>query len=162
MCPNGTGQVGCGPQEEFRACSDIAIVDSTGAADETPFDNEIETDEVPGKGEHDSTGTEVEGEWWFLLIIIVFATLLIVLATLFIIYFYFYQRETFKDWWEQHRMISVISNNSQEKQFHFWKTFKDSNKLRFWRSNSVEAEKEKTYSIPQPVPPPRTKRVSKV
>ncbi|CAG9821461.1 unnamed protein product [Phaedon cochleariae] len=24
-CPNGTGAVGCGPQEEFRACADIAI-----------------------------------------------------------------------------------------------------------------------------------------
>ena len=25
MCPNGTGKVGCGPQEEFRGCSDIRI-----------------------------------------------------------------------------------------------------------------------------------------
>lgn len=25
MCPDGTGAVGCGPQEEFRACSDISI-----------------------------------------------------------------------------------------------------------------------------------------
>lgn len=25
MCDNGTGAVGCGPQEEFRACSDISI-----------------------------------------------------------------------------------------------------------------------------------------
>ncbi|XP_044261454.1 uncharacterized protein LOC123009310 [Tribolium madens] len=24
-CPNGTGAVGCGPQEEFRACADITI-----------------------------------------------------------------------------------------------------------------------------------------
>ncbi|KAF2894295.1 hypothetical protein ILUMI_11887, partial [Ignelater luminosus] len=24
-CPNGTEQVGCGPQEEFRACADITI-----------------------------------------------------------------------------------------------------------------------------------------
>lgn len=26
-CANGTGAVGCGPQEEFRACADIAIED---------------------------------------------------------------------------------------------------------------------------------------
>lgn len=25
MCSDGTGAVGCGPQEEFRACSDISI-----------------------------------------------------------------------------------------------------------------------------------------
>lgn len=25
MCEDGTGAVGCGPQEEFRACSDISI-----------------------------------------------------------------------------------------------------------------------------------------
>lgn len=25
MCSNGTGAMGCGPQEEFRACADIAI-----------------------------------------------------------------------------------------------------------------------------------------
>merc|ERR1712117_359284 len=24
-CPDGSGQVGCGPQEEFRACADISI-----------------------------------------------------------------------------------------------------------------------------------------
>ena len=37
MCPNGTGAVGCGPQEEFRACADVAVVDSTGEADGTPL-----------------------------------------------------------------------------------------------------------------------------
>jgi hypothetical protein len=25
ICPDGSGQVGCGPQEEFRACSDVTI-----------------------------------------------------------------------------------------------------------------------------------------
>ncbi|XP_063625634.1 uncharacterized protein LOC134797342 [Cydia splendana] len=25
-CPDGTGKLGCGPQEEFRGCSDIAIL----------------------------------------------------------------------------------------------------------------------------------------
>lgn len=25
MCDDGTGAVGCGPQEEFRACSDVSI-----------------------------------------------------------------------------------------------------------------------------------------
>ena len=28
--------MGCGPQEEFRACSDVAITKSDGSADNTP------------------------------------------------------------------------------------------------------------------------------
>ena len=35
-CKNGTGKVGCGPQEEFRACSDITITDEDGSADSAP------------------------------------------------------------------------------------------------------------------------------
>ena len=35
-CKNGTGAVGCGPQEEFRACSDVAITNPDGSADNTP------------------------------------------------------------------------------------------------------------------------------
>ncbi|KAJ8317043.1 hypothetical protein KUTeg_004947 [Tegillarca granosa] len=33
-CPNGKGGVGCGPQEEFYGCADIAILDDcTGVVD---------------------------------------------------------------------------------------------------------------------------------
>jgi hypothetical protein len=35
-CSNGTEAVGCGPQEEFRACADITITEPDGTADETP------------------------------------------------------------------------------------------------------------------------------
>ena len=35
-CPNGTEAVGCGPQEEFRACADITITEADGTADESP------------------------------------------------------------------------------------------------------------------------------
>ncbi|CAB4058180.1 unnamed protein product [Lepeophtheirus salmonis] len=38
MCKNGTGAVGCGPQEEFRACSDITITELDGSADDTAND----------------------------------------------------------------------------------------------------------------------------
>lgn len=34
-CNNGTEAVGCGPQEEFRACSDVTITESDGSADDT-------------------------------------------------------------------------------------------------------------------------------
>merc|ERR1712098_674476 len=36
VCEDGTGKVGCGPQEEFRACSDISITDINGLADNKP------------------------------------------------------------------------------------------------------------------------------
>ena len=35
-CKNGTGKVGCGPQEEFRACSDITITDEDGSVNSAP------------------------------------------------------------------------------------------------------------------------------
>lgn len=35
-CGNETGAVGCGPQEEFRACSDIRVEDSQGRASGEP------------------------------------------------------------------------------------------------------------------------------
>jgi len=58
ICENGTGAVGCGPQEEFRACADVEIVDSHGTADETPFYNEIPTHEENKTKEETSAPTE--------------------------------------------------------------------------------------------------------
>ncbi|XP_043194408.1 uncharacterized protein LOC122366323 isoform X2 [Amphibalanus amphitrite] len=37
-CGNGTEGIGCGPQEEFRACADVRIVDEAGEFDETRYD----------------------------------------------------------------------------------------------------------------------------
>ena len=34
-CSNGTESVGCGPQEEFRACSDVSITTADGYSDAT-------------------------------------------------------------------------------------------------------------------------------
>ena len=36
MCEDGSGRVGCGPQEEFRACSDVSIRAEDGSADSVP------------------------------------------------------------------------------------------------------------------------------
>ena len=35
-CPDGTGRNGCGPQEQFRACSDIRITEDGVAEETTP------------------------------------------------------------------------------------------------------------------------------
>lgn len=160
MCANGTGLVGCGPQEEFRACADVAIVDSAGEADETPYiPNEIEK-EVSKDLESGKKPEEDHSELWFLLVIIVITTLLLVLATFSFIYFYFYKREAVKEWWEQ-KHLPMFHKNPQETQF--WKTFKaEGNRFVPWRTGDTDpVKKEKNYAIPQPVPPPRTKRGNK-
>ncbi|KAK6627458.1 hypothetical protein RUM44_009935 [Polyplax serrata] len=136
MCANGTGLVGCGPQEEFRACADVAIVDSAGEADETPYiPNEIEK-EVSKDLESGKKPEEDHSELWFLL------------------------REAVKEWWEQ-KHLPMFHKNPQETQF--WKTFKaEGNRFVPWRTGDTDpVKKEKNYAIPQPVPPPRTKRGNK-
>ena len=51
ICKNGTGAVGCGPQEEFRACADVAIEDASGGADETPYEEVTEENIIPDSDE---------------------------------------------------------------------------------------------------------------
>lgn len=88
MCANGTGAVGCGPQEEFRACADVVIVNSAGEADGTPLapeDVDVETpvDGTPAPKSHDS------GSGLFVLLIALCA--LAGSATVFsLMYLYFY------------------------------------------------------------------------
>lgn len=94
-CENGTGAVGCGPQEEFRACADVEIVDASGSADETPFDNEIPTYEDNKNKEQTSISTEdtpvpVPATDWWLITVIAACTLIAVATTLALVYFYYY------------------------------------------------------------------------
>lgn len=154
MCPNGTGLVGCGPQEEFRACADVAILDSSGEADETPYiPNEIET-EVPKDTDTGEKPKEGQTEWWFLLVVIIL-TIFLVLATFFLIYFYFYKWKTVKEWWEQ-KHLPVFHQSPRE--ITFWKTISLLDKK---RTNENPIVKVENFVPPQPVPPPRTKRINK-
>ncbi|PSN43757.1 hypothetical protein C0J52_06412 [Blattella germanica] len=94
-CENGTGAVGCGPQEEFRACADVEIVDSTGAADETPFDNEIPTQEENKDSEQTSTPTSetptpVSTTDWWLVTVIAACAFIAVATMLALVYLYYY------------------------------------------------------------------------
>ena len=40
-CDNGTESIGCGPQEEFRSCADIAIHSADGEILLHPFEGQI-------------------------------------------------------------------------------------------------------------------------
>ncbi|XP_034237429.1 uncharacterized protein LOC117642903 [Thrips palmi] len=99
MCPNGTGAVGCGPQEEFRACADVAIVDSAGEADGTPLapqdedvPEDVPADATPAPaGRHSSYGLFV--------LLIVLCTLAASATVLSLVYLYFYHAgDRVKSW----------------------------------------------------------------
>ncbi|XP_063929820.1 uncharacterized protein LOC135142089 [Zophobas morio] len=90
-CPNGTGAVGCGPQEEFRACADIQI---SGKGVETMVP-EVET----------TTTTTVAPPSWeesqspVTAFIINVVSFLVVCLVLFLLYFHFYRvGRQLKDW----------------------------------------------------------------
>lgn len=57
-CDNGTEAVGCGPQEEFRACADVTITTSDGSADSTV--NNLQDPEVYVPREDDNKYNEVD------------------------------------------------------------------------------------------------------
>lgn len=95
-CPNGTGAVGCGPQEEFRACADIAIGSSTSTDVETTLPPDVTT--VPGE----EPGTPVPEDTYqqsVTTIVITVVALLLVIVLLAVLYSYYYQvGKTVKEW----------------------------------------------------------------
>ncbi|XP_042228868.1 uncharacterized protein LOC121870955 [Homarus americanus] len=94
-CENGTGMVGCGPQEQFRSCADITITEEDGSADDTPsivpdyIDyNEVDVDPTLDPEEHvNHIGHIVALTLSFLLILLVLFGL--------VAYFY-WARDAFK------------------------------------------------------------------
>lgn len=160
MCDNGTGAVGCGPQEEFRACADITIGDQaaspplrpirpgtkttprakiTDGTKSTPHpDTEVETFEEPV---YDSTSRYLGA------IVIILSALLVVLCLLAAIYLYHYHGNRVKQFmhWNQHHQKTVPNTMSGGKPV------------------SMVSPTQPTYPPPAfdaPVPPPRTKRLS--
>lgn len=87
-CANGTGAVGCGPQEEFRACADIAIGDRFTTTTRRPRPTYVppnRTPKVPTPEQSESSGSA-----WFGVIIAII-TLFIAIAVLAGIYLYYYR-----------------------------------------------------------------------
>ncbi|XP_034948651.1 uncharacterized protein [Chelonus insularis] len=100
-CGNGTGAVGCGPQEEFRGCADVTIGDKypplalpkapTSDSSSTASPGEVPTEEwpalVPGLN-----------SYWYLSFIIAGICFLVVVAALSLIYVYYYHAGRAKKW----------------------------------------------------------------
>lgn len=111
-CPDGSGAVGCGPQEEFRACADIAIGTS---APGRPVRPGIKT--TPRAKIIDATQTTTESDIetfdepiyevprYISSLIIAMVALLIVLCLLAAIYLYYYHGQRVKQFmhWNQHQ-----------------------------------------------------------
>lgn len=92
-CPNGTGAVGCGPQEEFRACADVTIV---GKGEEQPMQLEelttypvTTTTMLPVTSTQKPTSQETYNPLTTILISII--SFLVVCLIFFLLYFHFYR-----------------------------------------------------------------------
>ncbi|KAG5681733.1 hypothetical protein PVAND_011142 [Polypedilum vanderplanki] len=159
MCTDGNGAVGCGPQEEFRACSDVAI--GKGAVSSIPTLKppvKIKTttpkrptdDESDNEIDHDHEDTELEATEdannkptpvsnFYGAIIAIF-TFFLVLLTIIAIYIYFYHGDFLKQLLRRQR-------NSQNQQ-----------KVPLDTASSISSVTSSDMS--PPMRPPRTKRLS--
>lgn len=148
MCPDGTGAVGCGAQEEFRACSDINIGDvgpqpplrplkpATKAT--TKSTSTMRTTDV--SGEVEATATE-ETAPLYLGLLISLISLLAVLCMLVAIYLYNYHGQRIK-------------------QLLHWNKDHKASKQAADITTHTNATLPPPPSTVAPVPPPRTKRLS--
>lgn len=182
MCPNGTGAVGCGPQEEFRSCADIAITDLAGAADGTPFDEattkKAEKEETATKAKEETT-TDLDNEiphepadkpeaaqadagGRLLLLVSVMGCTLLVVVTLFVLlYLYYYHAgEPLRRWWTKGGGCGLRDGGA------YWAALKSSLRScsRGGRADEKGQQKGAEAGQPKgqapPLPPPRTKRHS--
>ncbi|CAK1589900.1 unnamed protein product [Parnassius mnemosyne] len=85
-CADGTGAVGCGPQEEFRACADIAIGDRFTTSTRRPRPTYV----PPSRKPNLPTPEESTGSAWYGIVIAI-VTLFVALAVLSGIYLFYYR-----------------------------------------------------------------------
>lgn len=149
VCENGTGAVGCGPQEEFRACADISVSDKDGTIDTSPYPTPITiTTSTTNKEEsvtigttpdtHNTQNIQSSGSGINLAIFIISIILLslgFVLVVFTFVYWYFYHAgDTIKSWW---RRMAESSYSCMRKS---------------------KNEEKKNSKNDKPIPPPRVKK----
>ena len=102
------GAVGCGPQEEFRGCADIAIGDNVPALPPRPKAK-------PGSRTSTQSPTDATGPthipedsraYWFFSFVIAGTCLLIVLSAMALLYAYYYHASRAKKWLKARRLLS--------------------------------------------------------
>lgn len=146
MCSDGTGAVGCGAQEEFRACADINIGDvgpqpplrplRPGTKPTTRTKSTDTTSTTPTNSEKGQTLETEESPSRLLGPIMAALTLLVVLCVLASIYLYYYHGQRVKHLmlWKREQKTPIISY--------------------------PPAMQPTSVPTLPPVPPPRTKRLS--
>jgi len=125
-CSNGTESVGCGPQEEFRACSDVSITTADGYADATINElvdpeiyvprndeeryNEVDFDAINNEDQKLKTEVAVES-----VVIIVLASILVTVLFFGGLFLYYTRGKTYidkyvkdKDWPELPQMPKIM------------------------------------------------------
>lgn len=112
VCENGTGMVGCGPQEQFRACADVTITEEDGYADDTPSyvpdytdTNDVDYNEIDVDSQDDVpkqiTGKDANHVGH--VVALTFAFLLILLVIFGLIAYFYWARDAFKSFMKNRR-----------------------------------------------------------
>lgn len=146
-CDDGTERVGCGPQEQFRACADISI--GKGAA--SPPLRPMRPATKPTKGSYitkvpvtrpeESEEGVSDTSSRYVGVLIAFITLLFVLCCMLAVYFYHYHGERIKNMLRWSRDKSESTTNSTT-------------------TLHCDSNYSMNLNLSAPVPPPRTKRLS--
>ncbi|XP_033216760.1 uncharacterized protein LOC117172708 [Belonocnema kinseyi] len=103
-CENGTGAVGCGPQEEFRSCADIAIGDHEATLPPRP-----ETPTTPSTKDSSTEPAfvpEYSAPLWLYSLIIAGTCFLVAIAALALLYTYYYHAGRAKKWLMARRFLA--------------------------------------------------------
>ncbi|XP_076181127.1 uncharacterized protein LOC143153609 isoform X1 [Ptiloglossa arizonensis] len=108
-CGNGTGAVGCGPQEEFRSCADITIGDDVEPLPPRP--PKEPTESLPGEKSptEPTLLPKPTGPYWLFSIVIAGTCLLVVLAAMALLYSYYYHAGRAKKWLMASRLLAPES-----------------------------------------------------
>uniref|UniRef100_A0ABD2XR82 Chitin-binding type-4 domain-containing protein n=1 Tax=Trichogramma kaykai TaxID=54128 RepID=A0ABD2XR82_9HYME len=126
-CGNGQGAVGCGPQEEFRACADIAIGDEEATLPPRPTrpPTKRPTTTTPRTTTKSSSTTEVPsdyeptdhtGPFWLYNLVMAGTCLLVVLAVMALLYTYYYHAGRAKQWLMARRLVQSEMHRRHHRQ----------------------------------------------
>lgn len=167
MCADGNGAVGCGPQEEFRSCADIALGDDV----RTPMRPLRPTFRTTLRTTTSATSTETTSQdkysdssnyVKFLAAGLLFLVLLCICITW---YLYRYHGQKIKEWlaipnrfcWRQSKKSSQATSGNKL-------VNTNTNGVSLFLPDFTEKTVEENDFIldSPPVPPPRTKRLPRV
>ncbi|XP_053669317.1 uncharacterized protein LOC128719713 [Anopheles marshallii] len=150
ICPDGNGAVGCGPQEEFRACADVTVSEKEGQDNRTPLrpgqkptptrtpDSSTEPSEGEEPIEEPPKGVKYMGP------LVAIMSLFLVLCGFAALYIYHYHGGRIKALMRWNREKTQKSGHGTEQA----------------SGNVVPPTHQTDVEANAPVPPPRMKRIS--